>query len=283
MRAFHTLWTRPYAAREPGLPFDMADFDLFCMALSALEWRAENGSVSLVTDSVGARYVCAYGLDSLWDGGVSRTLDDVPSTVDPSTFWAAGKLFALSAQTAPCVMLDTDFIVWDDLSDVFSRSELAVIHREGLNPDIYPDPSGFVCAEGYRYPDSWDFSLSACNTAFCYIGSEALRERYCEDAINFIGAVRDRHPLHYMVFAEQRILPMCADTMGVRTDSLSDLGQLFSAGQRSYTHLWGYKGRLISSPGERAAFCSRCAERIRRDFPEAVSRLRIHPKLARYL
>ena len=282
MKCFHTLWTRPYAMVHADLPYDMADFDIFCMALSALEWREKNGSISLVTDKVGADYIYSSGLAFLRDDGISQILDNIPYTVDPTSFWAAGKLYALNSVSAPCVMLDTDFIVWEALSEIFDTSELAVIHREPLSPDIYPNPSAFICSENYSYPADWDFSAEACNTAFCYINSQELKQRYCKDAIEFINAARGRHPVHYMVFAEQRILPMCAGALDIPIKSLSDFGRLFSVGQNSFTHLWGYKGRLRRFENERTVFCRRCARRIQTDFPEIIPSLTAKSKLAEY-
>lgn len=281
MNAFHTFWSRPFCMAHPGQPLMMADYDLFCTILSALQWRRKNGSIRLITDRMGERYFCSYGLDFLWDGGIDVVLDHIPYCVDPLTFWAAGKLYALRTMQAPCVMLDIDFIVWENLSDALSASDLMVIHREELNPDIYPDPRSFVCSEGYRYPDDWDFTLPACNTAFCYFGSESLRQKYTQQALDFIEAARARHPLYYMVFAEQRLLAMCAKQNGASVDALSELPTLFS-GQTRFTHLWGYKQRLQQNPQERQRFCLRCARRIAVDFPDAVSRCQIHPLLHPY-
>lgn len=281
MQAFHTLWTRPYTVSHPGQPFALTDFDLFCTILSALQWRKTNGSIRLITDSLGAQYVRMAGLDVLWDNGIDTALDAIPTAIDPATFWAAGKLFALQTQHAPCVMLDTDFIVWETLSQL-TQADLTVIHREALHPDVYPNPESFDCDPEYHYPEGWDFSIPACNTAFCAIQTEALRTLYCEQALSFIHAARGRHPLHYMVFAEQRLLPMCASQHGFSIQALSELPALFSEQQTSFTHLWGYKQLLMQSPQERIAFCRRCARRIAADFPAAAAICRRHTTLASY-
>lgn len=282
IRAFHTLWTRPYAMAHPGQPFSLSDSDLFCMILSAMKWRQKNGTIRLITDRVGARYVCSYGLDSLWDDGIDDSLERIPYSIDPSTFWAAGKLFALEQMSAPCAMLDTDFIVWETLPRQISNLPVTVIHLEELMPEVYPDPSRFLCAADYRYPEDWDFSLPACNTAFCCFGSEELRTEYCRQTLRFIHAARGQHPLHYMVFAEQRMLTLCAHAQGQHVHILSHLEELFSADQTMYTHLWGYKGLLRSDATERQLFCQQCATRIQHDFPELVDRCCIHPLLAPY-
>ena len=106
MQAFASNWTRPYAVRCPDRPYAMTDFDLLTTVLSALVWRRENGSIRMITDDTGAQYYRSLGLTDLWDGGIFTYLNDIPSSIDPCTFWAAGKLYALAATPAPCVMLE---------------------------------------------------------------------------------------------------------------------------------------------------------------------------------
>ena len=267
MRAFASNWTRPYAMQHPGRPYEVADFELLTTILSALTWQQKNGSICMITDRVGARYYRSLGLESVWDGGISCQLDEVPYTVDPSTFWAAGKLYALAQVPAPCAMIDTDFIVWSDLHDRLADSALTVIHREDLAPEIYPDPSAFVLAPGYSFPQGWDWTAPACNTAFTWFGSDALRRAYLSEAFDFIRATRGRDGLIYMVFAEQRLLAMCAGEHGVRIEALSSPEQLFHPAQTDFTHIWGFKQGMAEHPELREAFCKRCAARIVRDFP----------------
>ena len=66
MRAFHTLRTRN----------ELADFELFTLILSALEWRRFNGEIFLCTDTAGKNFLDAQGLSDLWDG-LDTTLDEI--------------------------------------------------------------------------------------------------------------------------------------------------------------------------------------------------------------
>lgn len=268
MRAFASNWTRPYVMQHPGEPYDIPDFELFSTILSALLWRQKNGSICMITDRLGERYYRSLGLSNLWDDGLFCRLDRIPYTIDPSTFWAAGKLFALSEMPAPCVMIDTDFIVWNNIQDLLASSQLTVIHREDLFPDIYPDPDCFVLDSRYTFPQDWDWCTPACNTAFTYFGNDDLRRTYTTQAFEFINAVRARDGLIYMVFAEQRLLGMCAAAQHISVDALSSPEQLFSPKQLNFTHIWGYKQTMLENPAARRHFCLRCAARVIRDFPE---------------
>lgn len=281
MQAFVSNWTRPYAVRCPGRPYQMTDFDLLTTVLSALVWRRENGSIRMITDDTGAQYYRSLGLTDLWDGGIFTYLNDIPSTIDPCTFWAAGKLYALAATPAPCVMLDTDFIVWHSLSEHWHRP-LAVIHREALNPAIYPAPSAFVLAPSYHFPTNWNWHEPACNTALTYFGNDTLRKTYVGQAMDFMQAARGRDGLIYMVFAEQRLLAMCAQACGVPIHAFSTEQDLFQGNQRDFTHIWGFKQAMQEQPVLHELFCQKCAARIRKDFPIYANICQTIPQLQPY-
>lgn len=281
MQAFVSNWTRPYAVRCPDRPYQMTDFDLLTTVLSALVWRRENGSIRMITDDTGAQYYRSLGLTDLWDGGIFTYLNDIPSTIDPCTFWAAGKLYALAATPAPCVMLDTDFIVWHSLSEHWHRP-LAVIHREALNPAIYPAPSAFVLAPSYHFPTNWNWHEPACNTALTYFGNNTLRKTYVGQAMDFMQAARGRDGLIYMVFAEQRLLAMCAQACGVPIHAFSTEQDLFQGNQRDFTHIWGFKQAMQEQPILHELFCQKCAARIRKDFPIYANICQTIPQLQPY-
>lgn len=281
MQAFVSNWTRPYAVRCPDRPYQMTDFDLLTTVLSALVWRRENGSIRMITDDTGAQYYRSLGLTDLWDGGIFTYLNDIPSTIDPCTFWAAGKLYALAATPAPCVMLDTDFIVWHSLSEHWHRP-LAVIHREALNPAIYPAPSAFVLAPSYHFPTNWNWHEPACNTALTYFGNDTLRKTYVGQAMGFMQAARGRDGLIYMVFAEQRLLAMCAQACGVPIHAFSTEQDLFQGNQRDFTHIWGFKQAMQEQPVLHELFCQKCAARIRKDFPIYANICQTIPQLQPY-
>ena len=281
MQAFVSNWTRPYAVRCPDRPYQMTDFDLLTTVLSALVWRRENGSIRMITDHTGAQYYRSLGLTDLWDGGIFTYLNDIPSTIDPCTFWAAGKLYALAATPAPCVMLDTDFIVWHSLSEHWHRP-LAVIHREALNPAIYPAPSAFVLAPSYHFPTNWNWHEPACNTALTYFGNDTLRKTYVGQAMDFMQAARGRDGLIYMVFAEQRLLAMCAQACGVPIHAFSTEQDLFQGNQRDFTHIWGFKQAMQEQPVLHELFCQKCAARIRKDFPIYANICQTIPQLQPY-
>ena len=264
MNAIHINWTKPYFARG-GSSYECEDFELLTTILSALKWRENNGSIKMVTDREGAQYYRDNGLELLWDGGIDESLDDID--VDEGMFWAAGKLYALALQNTPVAVIDTDFIVWGEI--LFDKlPALSVIHDEELYGDVYPDIGSFRMKRGYRFDPDWNWHIKAYNTAFYVIKDEELKQYYTKEALRFMKSSEPvGDPLTYMVFAEQRLLAMCAAKLGRETLVFSTLEKLFKNGDGFFTHTWGMKQQMRENPELRDAFCRRCIGRISRDFP----------------
>jgi len=146
MTAFHSLWTKPFFARNPP-PFALADYEILSTMLSALEWRKHNGSICMITDKAGEACLRELGLAHIWNAGLDTALEDIDSEIQPLPFWAAGKIYALHHTPAPCVMIDTDFIVWKPVKDKLAAAPLAVIHRDAKPRDI---PAANIFRHGKR-------------------------------------------------------------------------------------------------------------------------------------
>ncbi|MBQ8300655.1 MAG: hypothetical protein IJX57_01635 [Clostridia bacterium] len=261
MNGIHINWTKPFT-NKTGRDYETEDFEILTTILSALKWREKNGEIRMVTDTVGSEYYKKTGLDVIWDG-IDVVLDDVD--VNPDVFWAAGKLFALKEQNAPVAMIDTDFIVWETI-DEETLADVNVIHFEDLYPDVYPPKSHFVM-DNYEF-DNFNWNIKACNTAFCIITDDELLKYYTEKAIEFMHHTNETDDrLTYMVFAEQRLLPMCAEKMKKSVRAFSRLDKLFDETDNRFTHTWGMKQQMRDNPLLRHDFCQRCINRIIHDYP----------------
>lgn len=265
MNAFHSFWSKPNSERNQGTVC-LPDFELLTAILSALQWRKHNGPIKMITDTEGAAYFKGLGLDVIWDE-MDTALDAMNQGTDPIIFWAAGKLYALKQMSLPCVMLDTDLIVWKNM-DWVKQFDIVTAHPEPLNPYVYPDPSGFIFNDAYQYPEEWDFTLDAANTAFLYMKDPEFRDYYTDQAIAFFNHVEPEglDTVSAMCFAEQRVLPMCA---AVKHQSMGYLLDLENPVQQDVvTHTWGYKDLLRNSALENQKFCEQCMRRILKEFPE---------------
>lgn len=237
----------------------------------------------MICDSVAARYYNALGLSFLWDDGIYPLLDAVPHDINAHAFWAAGKLYALSAMPAPCVMIDTDFIVWKPLAELLTNCDAAAIHREDISSDIYPDSQALGCTHGFDF-SAFDWSIRPLNTALAFFGCDVFRRYYTDTAITFMRNTPDADDmLTYMVFAEQRLLAMCAEKQQVRVTALSDLPSLFDGTQQGYfTHTWGFKQQMREDSSLSDGFCELCAARLCTDFPADAAQIAAIPLLTKY-
>lgn len=278
MLAIHSDWTKPKTC-ENGL-FYIEDFDILTTILSALKWREKNGSIKMATDSVGYEFYKKRDLLGIWDE-VTTELDDIPEWVNPRMFWAAGKLFALKNADVPVAVTDMDFIVWDRIA--FNNLEdLTVIHREDIYDDVYPDIHHFQMKRHYIFNPDLDWREKPSNTAFYVIKNKRLRDMYIKEAENFIKNTESGDNLTYMVFAEQRLLSMCAKAQGIEINNFSSLDRLFYDGEKYFTHTWGMKQQMRENSRLRYDFSMRCIRRIKEDFGEYSSILKKIPELSQY-
>lgn len=264
MNAIHIASFAPARAKGKTSP-NVESFDLYCTALSALMWRRLNGKITLCCDSSYAEYYDRIGFLELWDDVRVCVADDLEG-INPKMFWAGGKLFALREVDAPVVMLDTDFIVWRKL-DFGGENAGCVIaaHREDISDGIYP-PLSFFATRGHVIPDFSEEVLPL-NTAFLYVPDNDFKQFYTSQAISFMKSAEDCDDfLRYMVFAEQRLVAMCAEYTGTPVRTLLDKDRLFFP-QDDFTHLWGAKQAMRDHPELERDFLRRCRERLLLEFP----------------
>lgn len=288
MDAFHSNWTKPFFINHPGEEYFVEDFDLLVTILSALKWREKNGSIKLYTDKLGGDYFNKLGIADIYDRGIDTSLDKVmPKKLDPCLFWASGKIYSLKMEQTSTVMLDMDFIVWDSILEETREKGLCVTHREVLNGLIYPEFESFNDLYNYGYDSEWDWEINPCNTALVYFGNKELKEYYVDECINFMNADFDppsdqRKRVILMVFAEQRMLAMCAGKMGIDITSFIS-NNMDMDKYKKYTHIWGYKRTLLGSSHLRREFCKSCINIILDDFPKMYDTLSKIESLQKYL
>lgn len=271
MNAYHIIDTSPKVSLgDTYLPYD---FDILCQIISALAWKRKNGKIGLVADE---NAISALGvITEIYDEVLA--LPDV-SEFDNIAFWAGGKIYALGEIKAPCAIIDTDFIVWEKLE---LNGGVTVAHREPINPFVYPNIDAFKMDEGYKFSPKWSWEEEPSNTAFMYFSDDDFKNYYVKKSKEFMKSAHNCDSvLTYMVFAEQRLLSMCAKEQGISINALMDYEHLGE--DKRFTHLWGYKQILKDNKTEHDAFCKRCADRIKKDFPEFVEILKRSPLISEF-
>ena len=262
------------------MPYAVEPFELLTTALSALCWRRENGSICMVCDSRAVEYYASLGLDFLWDDGMHPLLDAMPDDINATAFWAAGKLYAVAAMKAPCVMLDTDLICWKNIDTLLDGVDAAAIHREDIIPSIYPDKARFPARAALISMNStgrYSRSTPRCATsgatssaAITRIPPSASCARAAGGRHADLHGVRRAAAAHHVRRKERYPHPGAfRPALAVRRRS----GRIF-------THIWGFKQQMREDPALYEDFCRRCAARLSRDFPDEAERIAQVPVLS---
>lgn len=247
----------------------MDDFNILTTILSALKWREKNGKIKMITDEVGAEFYKKHKMLDIWDLGMDVILDkEIPKEIDPINLWAAGKIYSLKNTKVPIAMVDTDVIIWNNIYNKINSSKLSVIHKETLDEN-YPNKDYFSMKDTFKFNKNLNWNIEPVNTSFMYINNNALKEYYINTSIDFMTSIKYcKSNIKEMIFAEQRLLAMCADNLGISINALYSLYDLRNSNQKDFTHIWGQKSILLNNKKVREDFCIRIISRIIRDFPE---------------
>ena len=237
LQGYHVLMTSPFTYENPHKPFEMSNAKLLTAELSARLWRQFNGSISLITDETGFDYIKKTALSKAYDE-ILPILDKRNFGIVPTKYWASGKIQALTKISAPCVVLDMDMLIWQKLP--IDSAELICTHTEPLSLKCYPTPEFFHTDAEYSYPSDWDFTVEPLNTAILYNADNGV---IC------------------MVFAEQRILAMCAEEKGIIPKTLLIYDKL-SEPQSLLTHIWSAQKIIEMIPGINEIFNDLCKEKL---------------------
>lgn len=263
LTGYHVLMTAPFFCTHPDKSFIMSEFYLSTIKLSALAWRRYNGSIYLLTDAEGADYFERKGFRNIYND-ILPILDSDMYGLDNRRYWAAGKIQALRKIKAPFVLIDLDLIVWRVL-DV-SNCDIAAAHTEPLFEDIYPPFEFFDMSPQYNFPAEWDEHALPLNTSIAYFSEDNFKEYYAKAAIRFMQYERNSansDGIRCMVFAEQRILGMCAVAKNQIVKTYLDYDKKL-AKQNLITHLWSCKSFLRCAPDVAREYIHLCEDKSAR-------------------
>jgi hypothetical protein len=258
------------------------DYEILTTILSALKWRQYNGTIKMYTDAVGYDYYKELKIIDIWDEINVSMLNNMNLNIDPTIFWAAAKILCLKNEELPLCVLDTDLIIWQSLSEFFTKSDLVVIHKEELFADIYPNKEHLKIPPEYEFDPEWDWTVPAFNAAFYYIANNELRDFYTNEALRFMINNKDKpcENITQMVFAEQRLFAICAKKLNIRHQFLLD--NPFDE-KELVTHIWGYKQEVKRTHEKRKELCVNLVRKILLNFPERQTTLLNIPNISQYL
>lgn len=298
MRGLHINWTTPRLLNQNTNEYKMKQYKKLVQLLSILYWKKFYGDIILYTDKIGYEYYknCGYPFLDLYNDVNIDLLDSSSvNTINPLTFWAGGKIFAVREEHTPFVMLDLDLFLTDDIKDQFKGHDIVFSHYETLTHPIYPNPKDI--RGSYELPD-YDWSLLPGNVCITYFGNEGYKDVYTREAIRYMRSHDRKEDIHAkntsrMVFAEQRLLTCVANDMDIpfkplikdiynshdsfvkyngRDLNTGEEPHWFNLGNSNIAempihHTWGYKKMLINK-GLKLIYVEQLQDLIKKDFPE---------------
>ena len=82
MNGFHSFSSAAFFAKHPGEKLSMSLPDIYCTVISALQWRKNGNSITMLTDSAGAELFSALGINDIWND-IKVVIPDDLDGIDP--------------------------------------------------------------------------------------------------------------------------------------------------------------------------------------------------------
>lgn len=184
--------------------------------------------IIMYVDDTTQKYYNELGVLSLVDE-VNTSVLNRNYNIDKKTFWAYSKIFALRATSAPCVIFDLDFRIFEDIRSLgFFKYDLGAYSLENIeNKYYYSQPE--ECLKGLQVTKDFSWDEFAVNVSCLYFKKSEFKNTYCDWVINFIYGWSFHHKDdnfdygdNLILFAEQYMLNQFIKKYGQITTLLID-------------------------------------------------------------
>ena len=288
MTYLHSFWTRPKLDAGGGeKEIVLQDFEALTWLVSALQAR-RHGTIKMLTDARGLRFLQRTGMDWIYNGGISVALDDTPADIHPKIFWTAGRMFAFGLMDGPFASVDTDAILWHPLKPT---APVMALHHEDRRWVSYANNRADFGRFGFAGRE-WNWRLQPVNLGIVSFPSPAVTRAFSGEALRFMSEYSQwlrEHPedvdlprtRRAPLFLDQRLLPLCMARLGLPVKTLGRLNRWRNGLARNplCSHLWLGKRNFLYSAAARTAYVNFLIAHVLKEFPEARDTL-LHWKLA---
>lgn len=278
MIGIHSFWTAPRIAANRPIAFSR--LEVLVWIYSVLTFRSRNGPMWLYTDPAGRDFVSKIGVGAFYEK-IIMLPSDLSETINPTMFWAAAKLIALSKTPCPCINLDFDAVLFQRLK-IWNYCTAA--HLEPMEWDYYRDDEMLYKSHGLKNFGCWNASPVNCSVVAwrsneCRAFYSTTSIAYMETLSNWQKDYPDCTPSrgtksNPMVFAEQKLLGMTMERIG---HSITPIGTIrgnipILRRPSNMYHLWSQKMVYASAPADlvRNRAIEFLERSIRKEFPKAV-------------
>jgi hypothetical protein len=235
MKAIHVNWTAPFFNKErlrghgfdttrniTSSTYDIPDYQLLYIILSALRWKLHNGPIKLYTDSIGLSAYKMWGLLSLYDEVDTDFLDNLKE-VDAAYFWTSGKIQALQNEKEPFVFLDQDFIIRGKIPQKFYENDLGIGHWEIPRGYYYFREQDWKKEiKHIDFPKDYNVNAYSPNTSFLYFNNKDIVNEYVSWHKKLIKTEGQEVPEWFWLATDQGILGHVIREGNYNTNTLTD-------------------------------------------------------------
>lgn len=267
--------------------FTMGNTTKLVAFLSVLKWKSFGYTTKIYVDEYFKEYFSSIGLLDLYD-----EVDDTyfiennlyeQHNIDKYYFWAFSKLFVYLNESEPFIMSDMDFIPLQDFHSIIKEDENYAYYNEPIqgNESVYPTKENLDTGEGYVFPEWMTWNCLPINAAIVYISDKSLKDLYISEAINYAKNIkfeegfneetlRTNEVASRMGFAEQRLLPECANHLNITINKIKSNYELVFNPRE--IHLFIYKNLDLkgNKPYNWILFF---LDKLNEEFPEVYSKL----------
>lgn len=273
MIGIHSFWTAPRIAANRPIAFSR--LEVLVWIYSVLIFRARNGPMWLYTDPAGRDFVNKIGVGAFYEK-IIMLPSDLSETINPTLFWAAAKLIALSQTPCPCINMDFDAVLFQRLK-IWNYCTAA--HLEPVEWDYYRGCESLYRWTGLQNLGHWTSLPVNCSVAGWR--SNECRLFYSQTSISFMENITGQEEnwryktekSNPMVFAEQKLLGMTMARLGHSVMPIGTIRGNIPILKRpaNMYHLWSQKTVYASAPPDlvRNRACEFMERSIRKEFPKA--------------
>ena len=286
MNAFQIFWSEPFNKGKKEINFK--DYYLLTMILSVIQWKKNHQHpIKLYTDEKVIRYLKKYDLLDLWDDYDTDTFKKINKNIDLNCFWSVGKFYAYLNEKAPCIAIDVDMILWNNIDYFIDNIKVGFSHWEDTKKSsYYVEMKDLSTPPNYIFNNKWNWNNYAANTSIVYFADDEIKNYYANEVIKFIINNKINPKENYekeLLFIEQRLLVMLAEEKGLinETKPLIDLiwhpeeGEFYDSDGKKCkwdfsnidnndiaTHLWVEKRWIEADKNRREICCKRLMKLI---------------------
>lgn len=217
LTAYHVY----YQNKDFGEYFEI---DLLVQLASALFWKKNYGPIKLYCNKKFLETLKQYDLDKVYDEVNTTLMESIPYKEYLPKYWSFCKIYLakyLNQREDRFVILDTDLWIREDIGLDFTLDLINYheeIYKEKQTPLTYVSPKNFVSKSKFK---EYNWNILPANGAFIYLNNKPLINKWYTEVIDIIESNKSKPKLEYnadTVFIEQRLLPVIADSMGLKRD-----------------------------------------------------------------